>query len=143
MAIEVAKLLDTEKVILISSAKTRREIPFYYRWAGALRLHRLVPVRWLKTANSLIAWLFGANTESDKQLLRQVLKDTDEHFLRWAIEKIVTWSNTTLPAAVLHLHGDRDRVLPFWFISDAQVVKNGGHLMVLNRAKEVSALLQS
>lgn len=36
IAVEVAKQIDTEKVILIASAKTQNEIPFYFRFAGQL-----------------------------------------------------------------------------------------------------------
>src|SRR5436305_11890870 len=48
MAVEVAKLIATDKLILIASAKTKYEIPFYYRAAGALQLHKLLPTRILK-----------------------------------------------------------------------------------------------
>ncbi len=45
IAVEVAKQIDTEKVILIASAKTKKEIPFYYRFAGQLGLQKLLPTR--------------------------------------------------------------------------------------------------
>lgn len=143
MAVEVAKLVATEQVILISSAKTRREIPFYYRWAGRLGLHRLVPVRLLKSANFLTFQLFGAHTPADKQLLRQVLHDTDPVFLRWAIEKIVNWTNTDLPDKFRHLHGSSDRILPVRFIVGAQEIEGGSHLMILDRADAVSRFLSA
>ena len=34
IAVEVAKQIDTEKVILIASAKTKNEVLFYYRFDG-------------------------------------------------------------------------------------------------------------
>ena len=45
MAVEVAKQIDVEKTILIASAKTKNEVPFYYRFAGHLGLHKLLPSR--------------------------------------------------------------------------------------------------
>ena len=36
IATEVAKLIDTEKIVLIASAQTRKEIPFYFRLAGEI-----------------------------------------------------------------------------------------------------------
>ncbi len=41
IAIEIAKQIETEKVILISSAKTKFEIPFYFRFIGLLRISSL------------------------------------------------------------------------------------------------------
>jgi hypothetical protein len=37
MAVEVSKQIDAEKVILIASAKTKKEIPFYYRFSYTYR----------------------------------------------------------------------------------------------------------
>lgn len=66
IAVEIAKQIDTEKVILIASAKTKNEIPFYYRFAGKLRLHKLIPTQFLKSANLFMNWLFGANSTFDR-----------------------------------------------------------------------------
>ena len=73
IAVEVAKQLETEKIILISSAKTKNEIPPTYRLAGKLNLHRIIPSSILKHSNTLINWFFGANSIEDKQLLKQIL----------------------------------------------------------------------
>lgn len=44
MAVEVAKQIEVEKVILIASTKTKKEIPFYYRFAGLLGLQKILPI---------------------------------------------------------------------------------------------------
>ena len=43
VAMEVAKHIATEKIILISSAKTKHELPKFYRIVGKLNLHKLIP----------------------------------------------------------------------------------------------------
>jgi esterase/lipase len=73
MAIEIAKHIETEKIILISSAKTRHEIPLHLRIAGSLRLHRLIPYSTLKKPNVITSYLFGAHTREDKALLEKML----------------------------------------------------------------------
>lgn len=70
MAIEIAKQIDTKKVILIASAKTRKEIPIYYRLAGKLGIHKLLPPSVLKNSNFFTNWLFGVTSDQDKQLLK-------------------------------------------------------------------------
>ena len=65
IAVEVAKQIDTEKVILIASAKTKNEIPFYYRFAGQLGLHKLLPTRLLKSSNFVTNWFFGTSSTFD------------------------------------------------------------------------------
>lgn len=142
VATEVAKQIDTTKVILIASAKTAKEIPFYYRMIGFLNLHRLLPTKLLKASNFITNWFFGATLPSDQQLLKQILIDTDPTFLKWAIEKVVKWKNKTLISNVFHIHGTCDKVLPFYFVKCNSVIKNGGHLMTLNKPDEITTILK-
>lgn len=141
IAVEVAKQIDTEKVILIASAKTRNEIPFYYRFAGQLKLHRLLPTRLLKNSNFITNWFFGTSSTFDKQLLKQILIDTDPTFLKWAIDKVVRWTNHTQTKNLFHIHGTSDRILPLSFVNCNLTIKNGGHLMTLNKANELNYVL--
>lgn len=139
MAIEVAKPIETEKVILISSAKTREEIPFYYRAIGYTRLHRLIPAKLLKSSNFLTNWFFGVETPEGKALLKSIITDTDPVFLKWAIEKILTWSHREpTPIQLQHLHGDQDRILPIRFVQNPILIKGGGHLMTLDKHEEIN-----
>jgi len=141
IAIEVAKLIDVEKIILISSIKTVAEIPLYYRLVGHLRLHKLLPVRLLKYSNFITNWFFGTTSTIDKELLRQILRDTEGQFLKWAIEKILLWSNTLHLKNITHIHGTNDRILPIRFISCDFAIKEGGHLMIFSRSDELTEIL--
>lgn len=51
MAVEVGKIIESEKIILIASAKSKNEIPFYYRFAGYLHLHKLISPKLIKKTN--------------------------------------------------------------------------------------------
>ena len=141
MAIEVAKQIDTAKVILIASAKTKKEIPFYYRIAGRIGLHKLLPARLLKSSNAVTDWFFGAKSSFDKQLLKEVLHNTDPTFLEWAIDKIVYWTNQEQPENIFHIHGAKDRILPLSFVNCDVIIKSAGHLMVLNKSEELNEVL--
>lgn len=142
VAIEVAKQIQTEKIILLSSAKTKSEIPFYFRFAGRLRLQRLIPVRFFKRSNAITNWFFGAESVFEKDLLKQILHDTDPRFLKWSLDKITRWSNETIPPNTFHIHGSKDRILPIRFVRGHIPINHGGHLMVLNRSAEINALLK-
>jgi len=141
IAIEVAKLVDTDKVILISSAKTRNEIPFYFRFIGLTRMHKIIPTILLKQSSFLTYWFFGTETSFDKQLLKQILIDTDKDFLKWAIDRVVRWRNLTTINNLKQIHGTNDRILPYSFLKPDKTVKDGGHFMILNKATEISSIL--
>jgi pimeloyl-ACP methyl ester carboxylesterase len=138
MAVEIGKLINTEKIILIASAKTKLEIPFYYRFAGSLGLHRLLPANLMKQPNFISNWLFGTESRNDKVLLASILRETDSKFLKWAIDKIVNWQNVIIPLNLKHIHGAADRILPYKFVTADIKVVGGGHFMTTNKVDELN-----
>ncbi|WKW46668.1 alpha/beta hydrolase [Myroides sp. JBRI-B21084] len=141
IAVEVAKQIETEKVIIIASAKTKNEIPFYFRFAGQLGLHKLIPTQILKSANFITNWFFGTNSKFEEQLLKEILINTNPTFLKWAIDKIVKWDNLIQPKDILHIHGTNDKILPLYFVNCNLKIKKGGHLMTLNKSVEINKIL--
>lgn len=143
MAIEVAKKIQAEKIILLSSSKTKKEIPSSFKILGKLGIHKLVPPGLIKNSTGINNWLFGAKTASDKKLLKEIISDTDSDFLKWAMHSIVHWKNMTIPKNVFHIHGTADKVLPIRYVNCDLKIKNGSHLMVLDKADEISAILKA
>ncbi|MFY7733391.1 MAG: alpha/beta hydrolase [Bacteroidia bacterium] len=141
MAIEVAKHIKTDKIIIISSVKNKYEIPFYFRWAAAINLHNLLPVNYLKTANIISYWLFGANTQTEKTLLKAILNETNGTFLKWALDKIGKWKNLQTHPNLVHIHGTADKILPIHFTKPEYKIEVGGHFMTLNKHAEIEAII--
>ncbi len=142
MAVEIAKLIETEKVILISSIKSGNEVPFYYRWMGHAGFHKRIPSGLLKNTNFLTNWLFGTVSPFDQKLLKEIMGDTNPAFFSWAVNQVVLWKNKTLPKNLVHIHGTGDRILPIRFTEYDIVVKKGGHFMTLNRSDEINQILR-
>jgi pimeloyl-ACP methyl ester carboxylesterase len=140
ISIEIAKLIETEKVIIISSAATKFDIPVYLRIAGQLGLNKLIPTRLLKTVNSFTFWFFGATTKKEKDLLRTIISETDNKFLKWAANKIPNWGNTTRLQNLIHIHGTADKILPLK-APDFRI-PGGGHLMIISHGQELSKLIK-
>lgn len=142
MAVEISKLIKSDKIIFISSIKSKKELPILYRLAGFLNLNKLIPRQLYNHTNPFIHWLFGAKTKEDKRLLKQVLHDTDLNFVVWAIHEIINWKNDLVPENLHRIHGTKDYLLPIILSPPDFRIENGSHLMVLNKADEVSAALQ-
>ena len=47
VAAEMAVQRNWSRVLLIATVRCRSELPRYYRLAGFIRLHRLLPVKWM------------------------------------------------------------------------------------------------
>jgi len=48
----------------------------------------------------------------------------------------------TIPPNVYHIHGDKDRVFSVKNIRDATIVKDGSHIMIFDKAKQVNKWLK-
>jgi len=139
ICVELGKLIETEKIILISSVKTKFELPLYFRIAGKLRFHKLIPGRLLKNVNALTYWFFGVEEVKHKKLLKSIINDTDVLFLKWAINCIVSWKNTITSEKAVHIHGTTDKILPAKKPDIS--ISNGGHLMIITKGVELSAII--
>lgn len=143
MAVELSKIRPARQLILISSAKTWKELPFYYRWLRWVPVHRWFPYPWLiRMGLWLGPWLFGPFGSSDHALLRDIVRQTDPVFFRWAWTQIFRWRNGIVPAPVFHIHGSRDHMLPIAFVKPDLVIRGGTHLMILRKAEELAPVIE-
>lgn len=140
IAQEIASLITVERIILISSARSATAIPSYFKFMSKLKIQKLVPPSRLKKPNEVLFWLFGITSIQHKALLTSIMADTDEHFFMWAIEAIPRWKNTTIAGHVVQIHGSDDRILSFQTAD--HVIRGGGHLMIVTRAKEISEIIK-
>lgn len=141
VAMEIAKQIPVKKVILISSAKERKELPWFYRFSAKLKLQKILPYTLIKRTNGFTYWLFGATSAHEKALLKEIFRKTPTTFLKWAINAILTWKNTEISAHILHIHGDKDRILPYKNVKDTFCITGGGHSMIVNKAHEIAPLI--
>lgn len=141
MAIELARLIPTAKLIILASVKTSRELPPWFRLAGRTSAYAFVPTSWVLKPMSFYYWLFGAERPDDKRLLAEIIRATDVQFLAWAMKVITCWQNDFIPPNLIHIHGTADRVLPYRYVKADISIENGGHFMLVNRAAELSVIL--
>lgn len=138
---EIARYLKPAVTILISSVPDSKQLPFYFKAAGNLRLHKLMPVSLVKKAAKLKR-VFTTETDEDKAILHSIIDDSDDRFIYWAMDAILNWNGEQLSTPYIHIHGTHDEVLPMRFTKPTHIISKGGHLMVMTRAKEINAILE-
>lgn len=142
IAIEISKSIQVEKIILISSMKSKYDIPLYFRIFGKTNLQKVVPFSLLRKINSANNWLFGAKSDIEKLLLKETLENTESSFLKWAVNSIITWTSEKVPNNVYQIHGTKDRLLPVSKIKNSSRIENGTHFMILEKAEEISGIIR-
>ena len=137
---EIKTFTNPEKVILISSAKCRAELPWQYRIQRILPFYKLVPKNVLKYAALIAQPLFEPDRKSHAEVCSAMLKSKNKVFTKRSIQMIMNWDKLDSDPEIIHIHGTNDNTLPIKRIDATHVVKNGSHMMTLTRANEVSAI---
>lgn len=133
---EMAKIIQTDKLIIISSVKTNKEFPSRFKIARNTKAYKLIPTQLLADIEKLVKYAFGDNIVAKRlKLYEKYLSVRDKHYLDWAIETILCWNQKEINEAVIHIHGDADEVFPIKHIRKCIVVKGGTHIMILNKFK--------
>lgn len=139
MSIEIAKLVPVEKVILISSIKSKHELPWWMKAVATLKLHKLAP---LKTNSRLTRpvqnFFLGTVTAEDREVAVQFRRNADIKYVKWAIDKVLNWQNTWQPPGLIHIHGSADKMFPHKKLQATHMIEKGGHFMIMNKAAAVS-----
>ncbi len=143
MAQELAKVISCKKLIIVSSVKSKREYNSLLKLAWFIRIDKIIPGNLLKWFGKIMSpYFFGLRVKEEKEMLRSIMDDTDIHFLRWAIEKIMNWKGN-YQQEIYHIHGSADRIFSVRRIGDYEPIREGGHLMIYNRADEINRLIES
>lgn len=144
VALEMAKSRRIKQLILVSSAKTTDELPRKWRLIGRLGLNRVFPIKRLHANERFFVIAnkrLGAFTPSEKDLANNYRRTIDKDYMVWALEHILNWRNTEVPYNTVHIHGDADLIFPIKLLKPTHVIKGGTHMMIINRADEISAII--
>jgi pimeloyl-ACP methyl ester carboxylesterase len=141
VGIEIAKKLALKKLILVSSIKSVKELPRWMKVAGKFKLNKLVPVRAFKFTERISNYRLGVTTEKEKEMVKAYRNSADAIYVEWAINQVVNWKNDWQPDHIVHIHGYEDKIFPVKNITKAYLIKEGTHLMIYNKANEISKII--
>jgi pimeloyl-ACP methyl ester carboxylesterase len=140
LATEIANQYKPAATILISSVPVANQLPGYFRMAGKMKLHKLVPVSLLKSSAATKRF-FTREKNDDKKLLWEIINESDSSLIRWSIDAILNWQNKTIPQPVWHIHGTRDEILPIRFTQPTHTISKQGHMLVMTCPGVVNDIL--
>ncbi len=142
IAVEIVKTMPAARAIIISSAKTKNEIPFYMRLLRYAPLYKILPDASVKRSLRIQRYFLGAQSKLTRNYIKFALKNADTNFYKWAIGAIMKWDNQTIPSNIVHIHGTNDKLLPHKFVKADISVEDGGHLIITENAGEISAIIK-
>ncbi len=143
---EIATIYKIEKIILISSVRSRSEIPYYFKVIKPLGLEVFFRRKWCMKTVKFWGSRHEFTTEEDQELFKDMIGNQTNNYLQWALRKVSGWRAPSVPAhtEIVQIHGTRDRTFPFGKIRQPDfTVENGSHIMVYKEPDKISSLIRN
>jgi pimeloyl-ACP methyl ester carboxylesterase len=141
IAQELASIIPAHKVVLISSIRSKSEMPLMLKAADRLKIGHILHKPLLETLAG-IGDKFTFKTREGRELFFAMLHDTDPDFMHFAVKAILKWSKPGIRTDILRIHGTQDRVFPISKIGSCHKIEKGSHFMVFDRGEEISGILK-
>jgi pimeloyl-ACP methyl ester carboxylesterase len=139
---EMARADKNIKGIIISSNKIAAEFPRYLRIGNYLPVYKWMPAALSKRMMLMTKNILGAKGKEQKEVLKQIIRDTDISFAKWAINAILHWKNNDIPSNLVHIHGTADKLLPCRLVKADHIIEGGTHVMTMDHHREITDILK-
>lgn len=132
---EMSKHIKLRKLFVVSSIKSKQEMPRRLKVLRATKAYKFLPTQLLANVDLLAKFAFGETVTKRVQLYKKYLSVNDKKYLDWAIKEMVCWNQNEAIPEIIHIHGDADLVFPHHYVSECITVKGGTHIMIINKYK--------
>lgn len=145
MSREIAAQKNIHKIILVSSIRSRKELPRQFKIMKPLGLHRFMAKAPL--VRTVRYWGKGQDYDKgeEQDLFRSMVGNQSNRYLRWALKELSRWREPEIPSStqVHQIHGSKDKTFPAKLIHEAdEQIEGAGHFMVYKYPSEISAFIQ-
>ncbi len=128
---EISRHVNFEKIIIISSVKSNKEFPLSMLIAKKTKAYKFFPVQWVKNIEQLSLFAFGNIIKKRLNLYKKYLSVRNPIYLNWAIKELINWNQSNNLPNIIHIHGEKDNILPIKNIKNVEIIKDGNHAMIL------------
>lgn len=135
MVQEMSKHITTKKVIIVSSVKTKHELPKRLHFVRDTKLYKLLPTVLFEKVHGWEKLFFGETNKKIAKVYEKYMTVLNKSYLDWAIENVLCWQQEEVLENVIHIHGTKDHVFPIENISNCIIIKNATHAAILRRSK--------
>ena len=132
---EMAQYIHIRKLIIVSSVKSKRELPRRIKLSRKLKLYKILPTRLFEDIDTLAKFAFGDSIKNRVALYKRYIFMNNRRYLSWSIKEMVCWDQAEVLEGITHIHGTGDKVFPIRYINDCIRIEGGTHIMIITRAK--------
>lgn len=138
---ELKNLINTRRVIIISSIKSKNEFSPTLKFLNTLKVYKIIPFLINNFIEPSVKLYYGKKAHKYLNLYNYYLTKRDKNYLNWALQTVAYWNRVTVDDEIYHIQGSKDEIFPVKYIKNCKIVPNGTHIMIINKAKTLSKLL--
>lgn len=138
---EMSKLINTEKIIIISSVKSTSELPKRYKIAGKSKIYKLFPTQIVTNFENYSKFFIGKSLQKKSKMYEKYLSVRGKDYIKWSIRTVVYWRQDRPLENIVHIHGTDDNIFPFKRIKNCIKIEHGNHSMIILKAKQISQII--
>lgn len=138
---EMSKFIDVQKIIIISSVKSKNELPKRFKIAAKSKVYKLFPTKIITNFENYAKYFVGKTLEKKAKLYKKYLSVRGKQYIKWSIHNAINWNQEKALENIIHIHGTHDEIFPLKNITNCIKIENGNHSMIIIKAKEISKII--
>jgi hypothetical protein len=138
---ELSRLISPKKIFLVSTSKSRKELPWFIRIFKHVPIHKIIPERQHRRMAYESGWLIGFGKAFIPEYLGMIDSMEGDYFKN-AINIIVNWNRKETPTNYVHIHGSSDKLLMYKYVKADHTIENGSHAMIVFQGEEIGKIIE-
>ncbi|MGJ8593459.1 MAG: alpha/beta fold hydrolase [Aquaticitalea sp.] len=132
---EMSKYIKLRKLIVVSSVKSRHELPKRMKVAKFMKAYKFAPTQLLSNLDVLKKYAFNDTIARRIDLYKTYLAVSDKRYLDWALKEMLCWDQESPNPSAIYINGDKDAVFPHSCVGNSIVIKGGTHIMIIFKSQ--------
>lgn len=141
LCVELSKILSPKKVFLISTCKTKHELPWFIRGFKYVPFHDIISEKQYRKMAYLGRSIIGFGKAFVPEFLAMV-NSMKENYFKNCIHIITNWDRDELPKNSVHIHGNADKLLLYKNVKADYTIEKGSHAMIVFQAEEINKIIE-
>jgi hypothetical protein len=132
---EMSKYIKLRKLIVVSSVKSKHELPKRMKLAKFIKAYKFLPTQLLSNLDGIKKFAFNDTIAKRIDLYKTYLAVNDKRYLDWALKQMICWEQEEPIPEGIYIHGDKDAVFTHSCQGNCIVIKGGTHVMIIFKSQ--------
>ncbi|MCV9388099.1 alpha/beta fold hydrolase [Reichenbachiella ulvae] len=144
VAQQFAKTMGNQKVILVSSFRSKEDLQPLMYYGLIWNLYKLLPDFRIPILTDVMGHYINSRQKESKPVIQAMIQDADFRFNNWCIRQIkITDLRADYQPQFLNFTGKKDLLVKDWKGPNHVSIDNGTHFMVFDEAQSINQRIKA